>query len=80
MGNRLSGGQKQRISILLLDEATSVLGTKFEREVQRAIDIAANARQTTVVIAHRLSTIENADKKILVHNVIYFLCFTLCVR
>ncbi len=68
---RLSGGQRQRISIarailsnpsvLLLDEATSALDAQSERQVQQALDNAAQNR-TTLVIAHRLATVLAADR------------------
>ena len=70
-GVRLSGGQRQRISIarailsnpsvLLLDEATSALDAQSERQVQQALDNAAQNR-TTLVIAHRLATVLAADR------------------
>ncbi len=48
-------------SVLLLDEATSALDAQSERQVQQALDNAAQNR-TTLVIAHRLATVLAADR------------------
>jgi ATP-binding cassette subfamily B protein len=76
-GQNLSAGQQQLIAIvrlilrkpkiLILDEATSNIDTKTERDIQKAIDLAAS-QTTTFIIAHRLSTIKNADRIILVQD------------
>ncbi len=76
-GLKLSGGEKQRVAIarallkkpaiLILDEATSALDNATEREIQHALDEAAQGH-TTLVIAHRLSTIVGADKIIVMEE------------
>ncbi len=76
-GQNLSAGQQQLIAIvrlilrkpkiLILDEATSNIDTKTERDIQKAIDLAAS-QTTTFIIAHRLSTIKDADRIILVQD------------
>ena len=45
----------------MLDEATSALDTRTERQVQQALDAAAEGR-ATLTIAHRLSTIVVCDE------------------
>ena len=69
-GLKLSGGEKQRVGvarvilkqpqILILDEATSALDSATEKEVQLALNAAAEGR-TTLAVAHRLSTLRDAD-------------------
>lgn len=70
-GLKLSGGEKQRVAIartllkdppiLFLDEATSALDNATERDIQDALDRAAQNR-TTLIVAHRLTTVTGADK------------------
>jgi len=47
--------------VLVLDEATSALDMQTEREVQMALEAAAQGR-CTLSIAHRLSTIAACDE------------------
>jgi len=76
-GLKLSGGEKQRVGvarvmlrdphILVLDEATSALDTATERDVQKALNEAAQGR-TTIAVAHRLSTVAHADQIIVLDD------------
>lgn len=69
----LSGGQQQRVSlaralamkpdVLLLDEPTSALDPELVGEVEKAIEVAAEAGQTMILVSHDMNFVyEVADK------------------
>ena len=69
--SQLSEGQRQRLSlaralvsdpaVLLLDEPTSALDAHSERQVQEALQEAAQGL-TIVIVAHRLASIQHVDR------------------
>ena len=78
-GWNLSGGQRQRLalaraiaanpSMLILDEATSSLDSESERLIQNYISYI-RGQTTLLVVAHRMSTIKDADKIIVLQDVV----------
>ncbi|WP_159559928.1 amino acid ABC transporter ATP-binding protein [Streptococcus halichoeri] len=72
---QLSGGQKQRVAlaralamtpeVLLLDEPTSALDPELVSEVEKAIQLAAEAGQTMILVSHDMAFVEQVADRVL---------------